>query len=153
MSVPLPVVGLDLRDQDTLTLLAMCLWGEARNQTEEGLIAVGCVIRNRVLSGRFGASWKDVMLAPKQFSCFNPDDPNRRKMMEPDRYGTPGVWARVARVAEGIFRGETKDITDGSDHYHTVQRPKGAKVWPPSWARRMTKTLVAGDHVFYRSAR
>lgn len=153
MSVPLPVLGLDLRDQDVLTLLTMCLWGEARNQPEAGIIGVAWVIRNRVVDGRYGETWKDVMLAPKQFSCFLAGDPNLRKMMEPEQYGTLGIWNRCAAVAEGVYRGDIPSNVGRATHYHSVRKPKAARRWPPLWAGSMRRVAVIGDHIFYEAQR
>jgi len=124
VSVPLPVLGLDLKDQDTLTLLTMCLWGEARNQPEEGVVAVAHVVRNRVLSGKWGDTWRDVLLAPKQFSCFNPNDLNRIRMMEPQRYGTLGIWNRCAEAAEKVYKGEGASIKKKEDTHRMAEANK-----------------------------
>ena len=152
MSVPLPIPHLPYKEQDTLVLLTMVLWGEARNQTHEGLTGVAWVIRNRVLDAkeRFGHDWKSVILKPKQFSCLNPDDPQAAMMLYPQRYSTPEIWRRCAEVAEGVFRGDLADPTSGANHYYTVRRPRWAKAWPPRWAGSMTKTVVLGDHQFLR---
>lgn len=150
MRVPLPFAHLPLEDQDTLTLLTMCVWGEARNQPHAGKVAVACVVRNRVIqSPRFGDGWKGVLLKPKQFSCFNPGDPNAKKVLEPDQYSTLGIWNECAEAAYGVFKGEVPDNTAGACWYFTVKKPKGARVWPPKWSHELAKRCVIGDHVFY----
>ena len=56
--------------------LAKTIYGEARGENVETMLAVGWVIRNRLQARRHGDSYKDVVLQRKQFSCWNKDDPN-----------------------------------------------------------------------------
>ncbi len=51
------------------------VYGEAGGESAEGQEAVANVIRNRVLSGRYGQGYEDVITAPRQFSVWNPGDP------------------------------------------------------------------------------
>jgi len=52
-------------------LLALTLQAEAGSEGYEGMLAVGSVINNRLKAGRFGSSYKEVLLAPGQFSAWN----------------------------------------------------------------------------------
>lgn len=52
-------------------LLAMTIQAEAGGEGYEGMLAVGSVIDNRLRSGKFGDTYKDVVLAPGQFSAWN----------------------------------------------------------------------------------
>jgi len=68
-----------------VSVLAQTMWGEARSHGPLGMLAVGSVIKNRAESDRgltFGHGIKGVALKSKQFSCWNPGDPNREKMKE-----------------------------------------------------------------------
>src|SRR5688500_14492498 len=61
---------------DTLSeneILGLTLYGEARSEPIEGLVAVGSVIANRASDGkqRWGTSIRGVCLQPFQFSCWN----------------------------------------------------------------------------------
>ena len=56
--------------------LAKTIYGEARGESVETMLTVGWVIRNRLQVKRYGKNYKDVVLQPKQFSCWNKDDPN-----------------------------------------------------------------------------
>jgi hypothetical protein len=55
-------------------ILALTIYGESRGESIEGQIAVGCVIRNRVMGEK--KNYRDICLENKQFSCWNRDDPN-----------------------------------------------------------------------------
>lgn len=52
-------------------LLAMTIQAEAGGEGFEGMLAVGSVIDNRLKAGKFGDTYKDVILAPGQFSAWN----------------------------------------------------------------------------------
>jgi len=70
-----------LATSDTNLLhLAKTIYGEARGESIETMFAVGWVIRNRLHVKRYGDTYKDVVLQPKQFSCWNKGNPNYRKI-------------------------------------------------------------------------
>ena len=79
------IICSNLHSSERLTydqqIIAMTILGEARNQKEEGMYAVGCVIQTRMGSTKTGAQ---VCLKNNgkvwQFSCWNPKDPNRAKL-------------------------------------------------------------------------
>lgn len=137
-----------LRAMEPVELLACCIRGEAENQTYTGKFAIGCAVRNRVLIPRWwGSIYHGVVLHPLQFSCFNENETDRlipRMLNPPDT----AAWRDCQRAAAAVVAGEL-DITGGANHYHTVDKPSWADVWPPVWTRTMVKTCVIGDHVFY----
>lgn len=98
------------------------------------MAAVREVIANR--AKRSGKSEAQIVLAPKQFSCWNS--------------GTASGIARAKRHAkwrEALELASNKSVTDytrGADHYHTL-------AVAPSWAKRMPKTVTIQNHIFYRS--
>lgn len=58
-------------------IMALTLYGEARGEPREGKIAVGTVILQRVTHRDWdGTDIPSVCLAPYQFSCYLPNDPN-----------------------------------------------------------------------------
>lgn len=137
-----------LTDRD-VDVLARTLYGEASNQKWEGLIAVAFVVANRAKKPkRFGEGVIGVCLKPKNFSCWNHDDPNRIRIM---RVTYDNVsFVRCVAAAASVLSGSVTDITGGADHYHTIKKPAYAETWPPYWVPSMTKTVTIGDHVFYR---
>ena len=124
-------------------LLARLIYGEARGEPVQGRIAVACVVRNRVRRPSWwGRTWREVMLKPYQFSCFNPGDPNFRVVLtvsENDPLFRECVW-----IAQGVILGILQDNTDGATHYHRWDRS-------PKWGRRMKATVTIGNHVFKRA--
>lgn len=150
---------------DTLKLsetqiLAVTLYGEARSEPVEGVIAVASVIRNRVNAdlgndGKadwWGEGFKGVCLARRQFSCWAPE-------------GGPGNFAKVealvtklsagdavtdaryiecAWIATGVIKGWCRDTVKGATHYHTVQM-----IPRPSWAQALVPVTQVRNHLFY----
>lgn len=135
-------------------VVAMTIWAEARAEPIEGEIAVGCVIRNRLLKPlRFGQSWASVCLARWQFSCWIPQggEANYRMLMARCEALQRGLasWPRQALwIAEGIVSGAIEeDRVFGATHYYASWMPT-----PPSWAVGLTPTAIIGHHRFYKAA-
>ncbi len=131
--------GYDMTDDQT-DYLARTMWGEARGEGARGMQAVGNVILNRVSRGGwYGASIKDVVLKPYQFSAWNANDPNRAKMLN----ATDADLRQARTIALQLQAGTLPDITGGAINYHATSVS-------PSWAKKMTKTVQIGNHIFYR---
>lgn len=126
-------------------VMARTLYGEARNQLLNGIIAVAYVIKTR--SKERTQTITEVCLAPLQFSCWNKNDPNR-KIIEFVGLDRP-TFMTCFGVACLVINGELNNPAPGANHYFTVQAPKGVK-WPPSWASKMTEIAVIGDHRFLK---
>jgi len=148
-----------MSDDSEMDILARTIYGEARGESADGKIAVGCVIVNRAKLGAkyreqkdkrhplFGnGTLQDAAQRPWQFSCWNSNDPNRDKLMAVQAGDVH--FDRCRAAAERAVTGY--DITDGATHYHTLQRPNGVKQWPPAWAVGARKTKEIGQHVFYK---
>lgn len=143
-----------VHDHHDVLTLARTLWGEARGEPLDGQIAVAWVIRNRATRARFAGRLvgsagapAHVCLAPWQFSCWNDNDPNRAKLLvlrEDQCRGQVGV-------ASNVLDGLVADPTNGADHYHTIDPPGWATLWPPDWVPSMRETARFGGHVFYDS--
>lgn len=126
--------------QDQADYMARTMYGEARGEGEKGMQAVGNVIMNRVKAGGwYGASIKDVCLKPKQFSCWNENDPNRKIILN----ATDAQLKQARTIAGQVIAGVLPDITGGATHYYanTISAPK--------WAASMKKTATIGNHIFY----
>lgn len=152
-----------LRDQEPEVLLALTVLGEARNQPYAGKCAVAHVVRNRMDAK--GLSVADVVLSPWQFSCWNPEDPNKLFLTEVvgKQAGNvlPGVWEECCQAAEdalGSPRGD--DPTGGSTHYvvEALWGANAAKTKKAPWySERCIKAGVTefmiqiGAHVFAKT--
>lgn len=141
-------------------ILGLTLYGEARGEPIEGIIAVGCVIRNRVradLKGDgkpdwWGEGFRQVCLKPFQFSVWNVKEPdaNHQTVMDAAalliaQQPAPPLLEQCAWVALGISRGAILDTVKGANHYHTVAlKPR------PAWAQSFAPVMQKGQHVFYK---
>jgi|OpeIllAssembly_1097287.scaffolds.fasta_scaffold126671_3 hypothetical protein len=144
------------RQLDATDLVAVTLWGEARAEPIEGIVAVGHVIRNRVVdeAHRWGSVWQDVVLAKRQFSCWIPEggEANYARMVAlVDRLiamkpAGEKSFMQCWWVARGVMDGMIKDNTRGANHYYApALLPK-----PPSWAKAGRMTAEIGRHLFLR---
>lgn len=129
-------------------LLALCMYGEARNQGLDGMLAVGSVIVNRVKRGGwFGTGIKGVILKPMQFSCLNENDPNRATLEHialdfADSLNQLDVLKRCYWIAKGITEGMLSSNVGSCCYYKT-------RFCNASWAASMRLTVTIGDHEFY----
>ncbi len=128
-------------------VLARTLWGEARGESSAGMQAVASVILNRVriAKSRGGYWWGDTIIQvcqkPWQFSAWNKEDPNYRKLLsvdESDRH-----FALALRIARLAVEGLLDDRTEGATHYH-------APGVIPMWTKGEKPVAVIGRHIFYR---
>lgn len=120
-------------------LIARTLQAEAGNQGLGGMLAVGSVIKNRMGSGQ---SFRDIILAPAQFSAWNKftgaaggeqgQDMSKVKPSE-DAYA----------AADALISGNIADITGGATHYYNPNISNPA--WGASAGGDWTKI---GSHVF-----
>lgn len=129
-----------LEQQRELTLLALCVWGEARGEPYNGKTAVAHVVMNRWRAGTFGKTVRDVLLKPAQFSCFNADDPNRKKMLS---VKAGENWNECFNAALGAYGGIDPDPTRGATHYCGINSN-------PGWRKLMLETARIGGHVFLK---
>lgn len=155
MSDPLPSsIVAALTDPQILTIT---LYGETRGEPIEGQIAVGCVIRNRVQTGRWGASYAKVCLAPWQFSCWRPEGgrDNYDLVMETAQIMATGtqlpddaLLRQCAWIAQGIIGDWIRDNVRDATHYYNplAMVPRGAV---PKWASNKIPVAKKGDHLFF----
>jgi len=140
-------------------LLALCIDREARGEPEDGKVAVGSVVLNRVAWGKrfpvwgklYGNSIKSVILAPAQFSWTieNPLEPNYLGAVEIAKnfqraLNDPKIGKSLAeclRIATGLLSGEIKRNTVAMYYHEQSIRPK--------WAKEKTELIRIGNHIFY----
>lgn len=109
---------------DDVTLLAAIIQCEAGNQCYEGKLAVGAVVCNRVRSGAYPNTIKEVIYAPSQFS------PAGNGLLA--KAVANGVSDSCRKAAEEALSGSTN--VGGACHFRRAGGLQG---------------LVIGDHVFY----
>lgn len=124
--------------------MARTAWGEARGEGSTGMQAVLNVIMNRVKKGGWwGATPSEVCKKKSQFSCWNKDDPNYKKLLEVT--DANANFRKALDLADLAYNGVLPDITGGATNYLALGSLKEA----PSWVKGMTKTAQIGNHTFY----
>lgn len=123
--------------------IAKTVWGEARGESAAGQMAVVHVILNRTKTGRWGERPNTVCTAPKQFSCWNANDPNSRVLSGLDF--TRESYAETVKLVLSCLSGKYADPTNGATHYFNPE------VADPSWAKEAELCGIIGRHHFYRN--
>jgi spore germination cell wall hydrolase CwlJ-like protein len=128
--------------------LARTIWGEARGEGLRGMQAVANVIMNRYKAaksssgraGQWGSTVGDICTKPKQFSCWNANDPNRAKMLSVT--SADPQFRDALSLADKALRGILPDITGGATSYYA-----GAT---PYWATGVKPIASIGSHTFLK---
>jgi hypothetical protein len=139
-----------------LELLTLLLYGEARGEGLDGMLAVASVVMNRVAVGTgssrpcwWGKDIKSVILKPQQFSCFNEDDPNCELLEEfAQAWEIVGEVTSPLRTAYWIAKGVLDKYLESNVSVATHYHANGMMVIP-EWARKMKMVCNRGNHVFY----
>lgn len=134
---------MSIRDEE-IDVLARTIWGEARGEGPNGMMAVAEVIITRV---KHAKRWPNDVISvcqqPFQFSCWNENDPNLGKLLAVD--DTDATFAAALDIAQLAVDGLLQNTTKGADHYHEQSIN-------PRWAHRETPVAVIGRHKFYKLA-
>jgi len=137
---------------DALTdtqLFAVTLYGEARSEPIEGIVAVASVIRNRMGT----RDVKSVCLEPDRFACWSPaaGKKNHDRLVSlvthlaNKQEATDPKARQCIGVATCVLQGYFSDNTDGATDFH-----KAAIVPRPAWARDRLPLKQRGSNVFYK---
>jgi len=127
--------------------VAMTLYGEARGQSLLDRLAVGAVIRERVLRpGWWGKDWQGVCRAPWQFTCWHDHDAAHRRNYERmvNAYrDDPDTFFSCLLLAEYIVRFMTdRDVralfdVDDPDEFPTHYFSSPLTEPPKSWGSNL----------------
>lgn len=144
----------DIRDALTSEqALLATLYAEIRSGTPNGILAVGWVIRNRVIDRRWPDTFKGVCLQPAQFSCWWEASANKsatyayaERLIEgvPDQ--SP-LSLELGWCAQAILTGAVRDLTRGANHYLTRTLYDDGTV---KWATGRPVVCEYDGHVFLR---
>jgi spore germination cell wall hydrolase CwlJ-like protein len=130
-----------------LDVLAKTVYGEARGELLRfglaPLIGIANVILNRKKKN-FAKTIAEVCLAPHQFSCWNPGDPNLEKIRNVNRECF--VFKTCLEASRHVLDERWPDLTDGCDHYHE-------RTVKPYWAACREPKRILGSHHFYELRR
>jgi spore germination cell wall hydrolase CwlJ-like protein len=136
-----PRVPLSASDRDHVI---RTIWGEAANEPAAGQEAVAHVIRNRVVTGQWGDSATDVVLARSQFEPWN-TAAGRERMQSLS--STSAEYQRIGAIVDRVFAGEVPDNTHGATHFYAPAAQAALARDAPDWATNRLATI--GGHEFY----
>ena len=129
----------------TTSLLALTVWREARGEGIEGMRAVACVVRNRVLAGWFGGSWRGNLIAKNQFTSMSvTGDGNLVLWLDPNEK----LGAAALAVAASVYSGGQADVTGGALYYENPEVAT-SKWFIQNVRNKRPKVATIGRHTFY----
>lgn len=122
-------------------MLALCMWREARGEGISGMIAVGCVARNRV--NKHSSSFYIEIVKPLQFSSIT-DKGDSQLGLYPNIHDA--AMLEAIQLAEAIIHNRVTDPTLEATLYYddSITFPKS---WNPS---RVMATIKIGRFNFYK---
>ena len=129
--------SLSAEDRD---LLARTVYGEAADQGPQGQQAVAAVALNRLRSGQYGSSMRDVLLAPNQFEPWQTKASDLLRL-SPNSAPYQSAAAAVDAAAGG------SDPTNGATNFLNPELVKARGDKLPAWAAGAGQRI--GQHVFY----
>jgi N-acetylmuramoyl-L-alanine amidase len=132
-------------DPDDVDVMARTIMGEARGEIDQGKIAVGWVIVNRVKARKwYSGSIFEVCRKPYQFSCWNVGDPNL-SVITKAKAGDP-IFDTCVDIAQQVLSKSAGDPTGGATHYYANY------ISQPAWAKPTADlTVQIGVHLFYKN--
>lgn len=148
-------INLLLQHLSNAEIVGLTIIGEARGEAIESQVGVGCVIRNRLDHNPSKyRNYADVCLEPKQFSCWNLNDPNYQVLINLANKQIRGdIMTDVSLrqcmwIADGIVSRIVKDNTNGALNY--LNRALfGDSEKRPDWANKPKNISYHGNHVFF----
>lgn len=141
MVLVVPITSSTIVEVFPVSMAALAVYREARGEPYEVKLGVARVLRNRCADARWPDNLDEVILQPKQFSSFNPNDPNVGRF--PKRSNVVD-WKAYEDCAKAVAESETVDVVNGANFYHDVS------IDPPSWTAKMIVTKKIGKIIFYK---
>ncbi|SHL49227.1 cell wall hydrolase [Roseibium suaedae] len=137
---PLPLSVMEPKEQKCL---AEAIYFEARGESEDGQVAVGQVVLNRVKNPAYPDSICGVVYQNR--NKFNRCQFSFACDGIPDRISQPDSWKTAQKLAKDVIGGTRYlKMVDASTHYH-------ATYVAPRWRKSMVKRGQIGEHIFYKT--
>ena len=132
-------------DEKQFKCMVEAIYFEAGNQSYQGKIGVANVIQERVRTDKKGRGVCEVIRKPKQFSYFQMSAYKRQNI----QINNPKVrvaMMNAVTIALAAMREKLPNIVKGAQFYLNP-----GKATDFSWSRKFYRTVIVGDHHFYRS--
>lgn len=133
-----------------MDITTLTIWREACGEGYDGMLAVAWVIANRTREAKhWPTDAERVCLEPYQFSCWNTNDPGRKRYPAGGDLSYKQAAAAWSAVMAAFSRGQyTQDPTDGAQFYVNRQLAED----PFAGKNEYLETASIGRHTFYRLA-
>lgn len=138
-------------------MLAIVLYREARGEGRTGMLAVGCVVRNRV--DKRHSTYYAECVKPWAFSSITAKGDSQLIVWPKE---SESEWQTAQLLAQGILSGAIQDITGGATLYWApasiesgkkLETPLGLVTFPAGWSLEAVKyAATIGNHVFLTEA-
>lgn len=145
---------MDYKDLSPLEALTLTIIGEARGEPIQGQVAVGWIIKNRLMhKPTIYRDYRDVVFEQEQFSCWNSNSPEKGLMdsliesMVRGEIFEDMYLKQCEYVAQGIDNNKIIDNTGGNLYYLTSSLFNSDH--RPSWAKNTRNARVIGTQTFF----
>jgi hypothetical protein len=131
--VPVRPAALPAVSDEDVLWLARCAYSETKRPHEQRLVA--WVVRNRVETRYRGArTVRDAVLAPYQFSAFNPASPKRAHYLGLQPLDEAPGWQRAQIIAREVLASpsEARPFPLATRHFYSEQSMVGRR--SPAWS-------------------
>ena len=121
-------------------ILTGLIIGEARGEPIQGKVAVAITVKTRHDNpGWWGRNWREVILKPDQFSCWN----DHNAVVIREAYNLKNsLWQGCLTIATNVYLGQMPDTIGKPTHYHTVDDH-------PEWDKNLIFLKQIGTQNFY----
>lgn len=131
---------------EDIVCLAQNIYFEARNQSDLGKEAVAEVVLNRVKSTKYPSTVCSVTKQAKQH--FGKILINKCQFSwycdgRSDAPTDTQSWIKSIKIAQQMLDRDTRNLTQGSTHYHSV-------TVSPYWKKSLNRVVQIDDHIFYK---
>jgi len=127
--------------QDEVLWLARCIYSESDRAHEQRLVA--WVVRNRVETKYRGATYRNVILEPRQFSAFNAPSIRRKHLLSLNQYSLSRVWRQALEIALDVYQASAskRPFQISTRHFYSPISMEGGRT--PRWAEHATPLPAA----------
>src|SRR5271154_5573214 len=122
-------------------MLALCLWREARGVGNSGMVAVACVLRNRVARNK--SSYYAEVVKPWQFSSITAKNDPQLGLYPSS---VDSSYQLAQKIVASISMGALEDTTEGATLYYDDSIP-----FPAGWdIHKVEDTVKIGRLNFFK---
>lgn len=135
----------NFNEDSTTIILARMILGEAADCSQLEKIAVAYTAINRMNNSKQSERLKEVILKPRQYSCFNENKASSTKFLKDPLKYDGKEFLSCLELAEDILLGRYNDPTKGATHYYNPDLVK-----TPKWAKEYENLKKIGHHIFFK---